>query len=330
MNDNDYMQQCLKLARKGKYFVSPNPMVGACLVKKDRLLGKSYHAQFGGAHAEAKLIKKLGQQKCRDATLYVNLEPCCHHGKTPPCTKAIIAAGIKKVVVGSLDPNPLVSGQGIKELKKAGLEVKVGVCEKECHDLNRKFFKFITTSLPYVTLKVAQTQDGFIADKDGKSKWITGIKARKAGHILRAEHDAVLVGANTVRRDNPHLTLHGAKGRQPWRIILDRSGRTAKTVHLLNDKFKDRTLILSEKDLRKVLSKLSSKGISSVLVEGGAQIYNSFLQAGLVDEILIFTAPKKFKEGLKALADTKLLQGFREVASFKIGKDRIQRLVNTG
>jgi len=323
--DTDYMLKCLSLARRGRKWVSPNPMVGAVLVKNGEIIASAYHSHFGGLHAEAKVLKKAGQ-KAKGATLYVNLEPCVHHGKTPPCVDAIIAAGVKKVVVGSLDPNPLVNGKGVRKLRQAGVLVAVGTRRGACVQLNRKFFKYIETGLPWVTLKLAQTADGFIAQKNGFSKWITGPRAGRFVHELRAEHDAILVGANTVIADDPHLTLHGVKGRQPWRVVLDSKGRIPRDARVLNDKFKDRTLILANcRDaIKRVPTELAQQNISSILVEGGAQVADSFLKAGLIDEFYLFTAPQKFGEGLKTFADEKLLKDFKVVEKGKIGPDLLQ------
>jgi diaminohydroxyphosphoribosylaminopyrimidine deaminase/5-amino-6-(5-phosphoribosylamino)uracil reductase len=310
--DEFFMKLCLKLAKRGKGFVSPNPLVGAVIVKEGEIVGKGFHPHFGAPHAEVFAIKEAGE-KARDATLYVNLEPCCHYGKTPPCTKAIIEAGIKRVVVGMIDPNPLVNGKGIEELEEKGIEVGVGVLEEKARRLNEAYAKFIRERVPFVTLKMAQSLDGKIATKSGGSKWITGEKARRFVHKLRSEYDAVLVGANTVLLDNPSLTAHGM-GRDPKRIVLDGKGRVPPDAEVFGpgvERFVFTTqfsspnwrkaleergveVIVSEReevDIKILLNELGRRGIASVLVEGGGETAGAFLEAGMVDKILFFIAP---------------------------------------
>ena len=310
--DEYFMKLCLRLAMKGKGFVSPNPLVGAVIVKEGEIVGKGFHPRFGAPHAEVFAIKEAGE-KARDATLYVNLEPCCHYGKTPPCTKAIIEAGIKRVVVGMIDPNPLVNGKGVEELRGKGIEVEVGVLEEKARRLNEAYAKFIKEKIPFVILKMAQSLDGKIATKSGESKWITGERARRLVHKLRSEYDAVLVGANTVLLDNPSLSAHGM-GRDPKRIVLDGEGRVPPEAQVFRPgverlvfttdasspnwrkALEERgvEVVVSEGervDIKGLLEELGKRGIASVLVEGGGETAGAFLEAGMVDKILFFIAP---------------------------------------
>jgi diaminohydroxyphosphoribosylaminopyrimidine deaminase/5-amino-6-(5-phosphoribosylamino)uracil reductase len=324
------MLECLRLAEKGAGYVSPNPLVGAVVVRDGKVVGRGYHRRFGGPHAEVYALRQAGS-KSRGATLYVNLEPCCHYGKTPPCTELIIRSGIERVVVGMKDPNPLVHGKGIQGLRSKGIKVDVGILQEECRKLNEIFVKYITTGLPFVSLKIAQTLDGKIADAHGRSQWITNEHSRAVVHALRARYDAVLIGANTVKRDNPHLTVRFTKGRNPFRIVLDGRLTVPSKSAIFSDKFCKKTiLVTSEKSLAdksSLLQRLSRKGvrvillerreeslldvktilrilalenISSVLVEGGAKTFGQFVRAGLVDKYFIFIAPKAFGEGLSA------------------------------
>ncbi len=308
-----FMRLCLRLALNGRGYVSPNPLVGAVIVKEGRIIAKGYHPAFGKPHAEAIAIEKAGES-AKGSTLYVNLEPCCHYGKTPPCTKAIINAGIKRVVVAMRDPNPLVDGKGIEELRSNGIEVVVGVLEEEARKLNEAYIKFITTKLPFVVLKMAQSLDGKIATSKGESKWITGEKARDLVHQLRATYDAVLVGAQTVLTDDPGLKAYG-KGRNPMRIVIDGRGKVPPSAKVFEEdaprivltsqasslkwrKELERkgveVLIAGEErvEIDQALRLLGERNISSILVEGGGETSASFLEAGAVDKILFFIAPK--------------------------------------
>ncbi len=220
MNDEHYMKLALKLAAKGRGYASPNPMVGAVLVRDDRIIGQGYHQCCGENHAEVNAIQNA-TENVAGSTLYVTLEPCCHHGKTPPCTDMIIQHKIARVVIGATDSNPLVSCQGINCLQSAGIEIKTGVLEDECRDLNEVFFHYMETGLPFVTVKYAQTLDGRIATATGQSQWISSPASLKFAHQLRAEHDAILVGIGTVLKDNPTLTVRRVRGRNPLRIVVD-------------------------------------------------------------------------------------------------------------
>lgn len=311
-SDEQFMKLCFKLALKGRGFVSPNPLVGAVVVKEGRVIGKGYHPSFGAPHAEIFALQDA-KEELRGATLYVNLEPCAHYGKTPPCTKEIIKAGIKRVVIGMIDPNPLVKGKGIEELKEAGIEVESGVLQEEAEKLNEAYIKFITTGIPFVALKMAQSLDGKIATKSGESKWITGEKARKFVHRLRAGFDAVLVGARTVLADDPNLSSYG-EGRDPIRIVLDGKGVVPPSAKVFQPGV--RRIVFStfiappswvksledigvevimgegeEVEIRRILRELGARGIASLLVEGGGETSASFLEARAVDKVFFFIAP---------------------------------------
>ena len=315
--DFHWMTYALRLAERGRGWVSPNPIVGACLVKKNRLVASAFHAKFGGPHAEAEVIRKAGK-KAKGATLYVTLEPCSSYGKTPPCTDAILSAGIKRVVVGTLDLNPRHNGRAIKMLKKRRISVTTGILKKETEHQNQTFFKWIQTKIPFVILKMAQSLDGKIASRTGKSRWISGPEARQWVHGLRASVDAVLVGKNTLLLDDPRLTVRNGKiHREPWRIILDRRGESPKRARIFKNqgpvilacsvrffkrvarKFNQTSvtiLPLKEKagklDLNELLKRLGSLGITSLLVEGGGEVAWSFLNLKRVDKIAWVIAPK--------------------------------------
>lgn len=318
--DEQYMKMALELARKGEGFTSPNPMVGAVLVKDGEVVGKGYHARAGLAHAEIEALREAGE-KAKGATLYVNLEPCCHHGRTGPCVEAIVAAQVKRVVLAMVDPNPLVAGKGIARLKAAGVEVAAGVLAEEAARLNEVFIKYITTGLPFVVAKAAVSLDGKIATRLGESQWITGEEARAFGHRLRHRYDAVLVGVNTVLADNPSLTarLPEGRGRDPVRIVLDSSARTPPDARIITQESSAPTIIaVTEEaaeervtalsragaqivvtparkgrvDLAWLMKELAAREITSVLIEGGGEVHASALSAGIVDKVVFFIAPK--------------------------------------
>jgi len=316
--DIKYMRMALRLAGKARGRTSPNPMVGAIVVKNGKVLSRGYHRKAGEPHAEAVALAKAGKA-AKGATLYVTLEPCSHTNKrTPPCTPLVMQSGVKRVVVAMIDPNPHVSGGGIKALRKAGIEVLTGVLEADAKKLNEAFIKHVTTGMPFVTLKIAQTLDDLEATAAGESKWITGEEARKEGHRLRDRHDAILVGINTVLKDDPSLTTRVPRGRDPLRIIVDSKLRvpliakvltqrsTAKTfIATLDSMPKDRLdklldagaeiLIVKEKsgqvDLKHLMRMLGSFGITSILIEGGSTVNASALRSGIVDKVVVFAAP---------------------------------------
>ncbi|HTR80703.1 MAG TPA: bifunctional diaminohydroxyphosphoribosylaminopyrimidine deaminase/5-amino-6-(5-phosphoribosylamino)uracil reductase RibD [Bacteroidota bacterium] len=347
--DEKLMMECLRLAQKGGSAVSPNPCVGAVIVHKGRVIGTGYHRKFGEAHAEVNAIRDALKRHStiKNATLYVNLEPCVHHGKTPPCVDAIVKQGISKVVAAMQDPNPLVAGKGFAALRAAGIEVVVGVLKREATIINERFVKYITTGMPFVAIKAAQTRDGFIARKDGSSRWITSKQARRMTHVLRAEYDSVLVGAGTAMADDPRLTVRHVKGRNPYRILVDGRLRTSLTAHLFNDQHRGRTIVFAGggnlkkmRPLRKkgvdfivkktksglipvqeILRELAKRKIASVLVEGGGAMYRQFLRSRSVDKIYLFISDKKFGDGI---AGIKAGHGFRRLRRQKrsmIGPD---------
>ena len=351
MSDAGFMALALEQARKGEGRTHPNPAVGAVVVKGGRVVGRGFHEKAGAPHAEVMALREAGR-RARGATLYSSLEPCNHHGRTPPCVDAVLSAGIRRVVVGSFDPNPLVSGRGLRRLRRAGVEVVTRVLQEEADGLNGPFFKFMRTGLPWVTLKAAITADGKLATANGDSKWITGAPARLQVHQLRDRVDAVLVGAGTVDADDPQLTARIPGGRNPLRVVLDSSLRLpparrvfapdaltvvataakegtarAKRLHAVGVD----TWHLPEGEggvaLEPLLRKLAAAGQLHLLVEGGAEVYTSFLRAGLVDEVQLYVAPRLLgtpgmgwvgELGVGRMADA--LQ-FRMAALERVGED---------
>jgi diaminohydroxyphosphoribosylaminopyrimidine deaminase/5-amino-6-(5-phosphoribosylamino)uracil reductase len=306
-NKEYYIKRCIKLALKGSGKVSPNPLVGCVIVKNGNIIGEGYHRYFGGLHAEINAINaaKLKGFSLKNTELYVNLEPCNHFGKTPPCTEAIIKEKIGKVYIGCLDSNPMVSGKGVKRLIEAGVKVQVGILEKECREINKIFLKFMKTNLPYVTLKIAQSLDGKIALNDFTSKWITSEESRIQVKKLRQKYDAVLIGHNTAVKDNPSLLPYTLKKNIPCRVILsDKPGKLKWDLKLFSDEYKEKTIVLNTDDSKqgyiKVLKTLAGMGISSVLVEGGGYIFSKFYDYGLYDDVYFFIAPKIIGTGISS------------------------------
>jgi diaminohydroxyphosphoribosylaminopyrimidine deaminase/5-amino-6-(5-phosphoribosylamino)uracil reductase len=292
-SDLKYMSLAISLAKRAWGQTSPNPMVGAVIVKDNRIIGKGYHRKAGSAHAE---INAMNSSKCniRGSTIYVTLEPCCTFGRTPPCTDAIIASGIKKVVLGCLDPNPAHAGKGVKLLKKAGIEVAVGIKGKECVELNEAFFHWITTGRPFVLLKMAMTLDGKIATQDGKSKWITGSAARLRVQKLRQWADAIMIGAETARKDKPSLTVREfRKEKQPRKLIVSRKLTEKNALKLLGNGEKPEIIKAScRQEWIRELKRLGKEGVVSVLAEGGGELAASILKTGIVNKIEFHIAPK--------------------------------------
>jgi len=312
--DEGYMRLALELSRNGEGWTRPNPIVGAVVVKDGRIVGQGWHKRFGGPHAEVFALKEAGEE-ARGATIYVTLEPCSHHGKTPPCTERIIEAGISRVVVACRDPNPLVDGRGIERLRAAGIAVAEGVLEDEARRSNEIFFKFIRTGLPFVQIKLAQSLDGRIATRTGDSRWITGRLARTEVHRLRRRFASVLVGAETAIEDDPLLTVRHVEGPDPARIVLDGRGRIPLERRMFSED--GRTIVVTATmpeereenlrargvevwripgdgdrvDLSALLSRLGEEGIDSLLVEGGGETAAAFLEEGLVDKVALFIAP---------------------------------------
>ncbi len=335
-----YMQRCLDLAFNGAGTASPNPMVGACIVHDDRILAEAFHHSAGHSHAEALAIDRLDEEvNLKDATLYVNLEPCCHEGRTPPCTERILDAGIGKVVFGAYDPSEKVAGQGIKRLEEGGCEVEGPVLEEACEDLNRRFFTSVRQQRPYLILKWAQTLDGSIdRERKGNEKginWITGEAAQEMVHKWRAEEDAILVGKETVRKDDPSLTVRRVDGSDPLRILIDRKGELPRDRKLFQET--PPALIFTEKQeaaypphmekvrvspdsdlLECILRELHAREIRSLIVEGGSKVLNSFIRRGLWDETRVLVGDRWFGGGKAA---PRLRQ--EPQAQYQLGDDRL-------
>ncbi len=320
MEHKKYMQMALKLAKKGRGFTSPNPIVGALLVKKDKIIGEGYHKKFGHNHAEVEAINRASDS-VSGSTLYVTMEPCNHTGKTPPCTKRIIDAGIKHVVFATKDPNTNVKGNGEQSLKQHDIRVTSGICEKEALILNEYFIKHAKTGLPFVIVKCAATLDGQIATRTGNSKWITGSKARRYVHEMRHGVDGIMVGKNTILNDDPSLTtrLDEKRGTDSSRIILDTNLSIPLAAKVINQKSEASTYVITGNnvditkrkifeesgvrviplagkngkiDIVELVKLLGKMGVTSLLVEGGGKVINSMLSSGLVDKVCLFYAPK--------------------------------------
>ena len=287
-----FMRAALAEAKKGLGQTSPNPAVGAVLVTNGKILARGHHRRAGLRHAEIECLAQLRGAVPRNAELYITLEPCSTAGRTPPCTEAIIAAGVKRVVIGAIDPNPRHAGRGIIELQKAGVLVRDGVLREDCTAINEGFNKWIQTGRPFVTAKCGMSLDGRLTRPPNESRWLTSEAARRHAHTLRAQVDAILIGAETLRQDNPRLTNRGAtKERQPWRVVLTRSGKLPRSAKLFADRHSDRTLVYSNQSLAAVLEELGKKEITSVLIEGGGQILSQALEARLIDKVQIYLAP---------------------------------------
>jgi len=283
------MRLAIREARKGIGKTAPNPAVGAVLVRNGKLISKGWHRAAGRPHAEIDALGKVSD--AAGCTLYVTLEPCSSHGRTPPCTAAIIQAGISRVVFGATDPNPAHAGRATKILKKAGVEVSKGVLADQCSELNTAWNKWISTGLPFVTAKAGMSLDGRIASFPGR-RWITSEAARVDAMKIRASCEAILVGAETVRIDDPHLTIRGfSKCRQPWRVVWSRSGEIPPESKILTDEFRDRTLVFKGKSLLSVLRDLGRRGVQHVLIEGGGRTHGEAFDCGLVDRVVFYVAP---------------------------------------
>lgn len=362
--DQHWMKLALELAEKGKGYVSPNPLVGCVIVSEEgELIGQGYHKKFGEAHAEVNAVEAVSdKKKLKGASVYVTLEPCSHQGKTPPCSTMLSKLPIKRVVVAMKDPNPLVNGNGILHLKNKGIEVEVGVLQTEAEKLNEFFIHHQTFGRPFITLKVAQTADGFIAAADGESRWISGKASRNLVHKWRSEYDAVLVGRTTAMVDNPSLTVRHVAGRQPKRIVIDGPYELPKNLNLFSDKHEDKTIILTwnkeasatdadpmlrvmqqnyfrgevlqvskaegHANLREAFKLLGEKGIASVLVEGGQQLSSSLIREGLVDKLELFIAPKLLGAGTRSFINIginkmKEIAELKDVQWKKVGNDML-------
>ena len=315
-----FMQRCLELALLGMGDVAPNPMVGCVVVHDGNIIGEGYHQKIGGPHAEVNAIRSVkNKELLSQSVLYVSLEPCTHFGKTPPCTNLIIENRIPKVVIGTVDPFIKVAGKGIEHMQNAGIEVVVGILEKECHELNRRFFTFHENKRPYILLKWAQTLDGFVDTDRTETQhptWITNALSKRLVHKQRSEESAILIGTNTAEFDNPALTVREWTGNQPIRMVIDRVGRLNQDLTVFDGKAP--TWVFTEKDLPEkgnikyirldfdqdilpqMMSELYNRNILSVVVEGGSILLNSFLQDGLWDEAFVYTGNQFFGKGVPA------------------------------
>lgn len=319
MTDEKYMELALINAKKGIGFVNPNPLVGTVIVKDGKVIGQGWHERYGGWHAERNALGNCSESP-NGATMYVTLEPCCHYGRTPPCTEAILQNGIKKVVIGCIDPNSLVSGKGAAILREAGVDVVIGVLQDKCIELNEVFFHYIKTKTPYVVMKYAMTADGKIATASGEARWITGQKARDNVHMSRNRYSSIMVGVGTVIADNPSLTCRITGGRNPIRIICDTYLNTPIESTIVTTAQKIRTIIATASDnnekrrpylssgcelldirlkdnhidLNHLMQVLGERGIDSILIEGGSTLNFSALQSRIVNKVQAYIAPKLF------------------------------------
>jgi diaminohydroxyphosphoribosylaminopyrimidine deaminase/5-amino-6-(5-phosphoribosylamino)uracil reductase len=345
-NQENYMQRCIQLALLGAGNVSPNPMVGAVIVHQDKIIGEGYHQSYGQAHAEVNAFNQVlashnnANDLLHESTIYVSLEPCAHYGKTPPCADLIIKHGIPHVVIGCRDPYAQVNGKGIEKLQDAGIQVTTGVLENECLALNKRFFKRVQLQRPYIILKWAQTANGYFAPADDSQFWITGLESRKLVHRWRSEEDAILVGKHTARIDNPQLNVRYNTGKSPKRVVIDRNLELDAGLHLFDnsvDTFvfnaiktdvQEKTKYIALEDFDRfvpqyILFQLYLQDVQSLIIEGGAQTINSFIEAGLWDEARIFTGQKLLPQGIKA----PVCFGKR-MSDTLIGQDRLQIIYN--
>ncbi len=325
--DELFMQRTFELALNGVGSVSPNPAVGCVIVYDNKIIGEGWHKKYGHAHAEVNAVESVQDKSLlTKSTVYVNLEPCAHTGKTPPCADVLIRYGVKKIIISNVDTNPLVGGKGIQKLKDAGIEVVTGVLEKEGRALNKRFFTFVEKKRPYIILKWAQTKDGFIARKNFDSKWISNEHSRQLVHQWRSKEDAVLVGKTTVLKDNPSLTVRDWSGKNPVRIVIDRKLELPQTLNLFDHNQKTICYNLLKDEEQKNISfirleennfishlvdDLYKQEIQSIIIEGGSQTIKLFIDLGLWNEARIFTSMQTFKEGISApeiKGETQLVQ----------------------
>lgn len=347
MSDEFYIKRCLELAILGIGNVSPNPMVGCVIVLNDKIIGEGYHQQYGKAHAEPNAVNAVFDQYgdeaanlLKQATAYVSLEPCAHFGKTPPCADLFVKHQIKKVVIGNRDPFSSVDGKGIEKLKNAGIEVISGVLDDECRSLNRRFFTRIQQQRPYIILKWAETANGYFATKDGHQKWISGALAKRLAHQWRTEEDAILIGKQTAIMDNPQLTAREWPGKNPIRLVIDKSLQVPLSNHIFNAEAK--TIIFNEiktdvvdnihyiqmEDMhfylaQKIAFQLYLMDIQSVIIEGGANILNQFLSTNLWDEARIFTSSNSWTDGVPSPTINGNLK-----EQIQIGNDKLSIYIN--
>lgn len=340
MSDIQFMRRALDLAKLGLGTVSPNPMVGCVIVHENKIIGEGYHQKYGEAHAEVNAVNAVSDHAMLSkSTAYVTLEPCAHHGRTPPCADLLVEKKVMKVVVACRDPFEKVDGKGIEKLQKGNVAVELGLLQKEAIELNKRFFTFHQKKRPFVVLKWAQTLDGFIARENGDSKWISNRYSRQLVHKWRTEEDAILVGKNTALHDSPSLTARDWKGRNPVRILLDGNRQVPSRQPLFNEEAHTIIFNLDKEDElasnrwikvpamrpEEILKKLHQMKIQSVIIEGGAKVLNSFVQSGCWDEARIFTSEQKFKNGFAAPR----LDGHL-ISEDHIHEDRLTILKNNG
>jgi len=297
-----YIKRCIQIAKNGLGSTRPNPMVGAVIVNNNKIIGEGFTSKYGGNHAEVNAINAVKDQSLlAESTIYVTLEPCSHFGKTPPCSDLIINYKIPNVVIGCVDDNPEVAGKGIKKLINAGVTVTVGILEEECKTHHKRFFTFHNKKRPYIILKWAQTHNGFIAPKtqnEQKPVWITNKASRQLVHKWRTEEQAILVGTNTVIKDNPNLTVRDWTGENPTRIVLDRNNLLSKEYAIFNDEAE--TITFKDHSVKDICNHLHKENINSIIIEGGAKTLQNFINKDLWDEARIFTGKTEFNDGLKA------------------------------
>jgi diaminohydroxyphosphoribosylaminopyrimidine deaminase/5-amino-6-(5-phosphoribosylamino)uracil reductase len=348
MTDEQYMLRCLELAEMGMGYVSPNPMVGCVIVQGSKIIAEGYHRKFGEAHAEVNAVNAVfdnypenGAALLSDSTVYVNLEPCAHFGKTPPCADLLIKHGVKKVVIGNTDPFSDVNGKGIEKLKEAGIEVISGILEAQCTELNRRFFTRVVEQRPYLILKWAETANGYFAPRNTLQEWISGPLAKKLVHKWRTEEDAILIGKHTAIYDNPQLSAREWEGKNPIRIVIDKKLHVPVSHQVFNDVAK--TIIFNEvktvvknnihyiqmEDMQyylpqKIAFQLYLMDIQSVIIEGGANLLSQFITAGLWDEARVFRSATSWQEGIQAPN----IQGVIET-QVDVGKDRLSIYKNS-
>ncbi len=312
--DEQLMSRAFELARRGAGYVSPNPLVGCVIAKNDKVIGEGWHQKYGEAHAEVNAVKSVQDpSQIKGSTVYVTLEPCAHHGKTPPCADLLVKQEVAKVVIANQDPFPLVNGGGIEILKKAGIVVEVGLLEKEGQEVNKRFFTFIGKKRPYIIMKWAQTSDGFIARENFDSKWISNDQSRKLVHKWRAEEDSILVGTSTARYDNPSLNVRDWQGKNPLRLVIDKNLKLDSSLNLfdqstpticynLHKEEKTNNLefvkVSKENLLSDLLNDLFERKVQSLFVEGGGKLLQSFIDQGLWDEARVFTSEQEFGSGI--------------------------------
>lgn len=324
--DEYYIQRALALAKRGRGKTSPNPLVGAVLVSGDRIVGEGYHARAGGPHAEVRAVTAAGEQ-ARGATLYLNLEPCAHFGRTPPCADLLIERGIRRVVCSMVDPNPLVNGKGFERLRSAGILIEIGMLQQEARDLNESYAKYIVQRIPFLILKLAQSLDGQIAAQTGESRWISSERSRRRVHRLRSEVDAVMVGVDTVIQDDPQLDVRMVKGRDPIKIVVDSTLRIPLEARVFHgarlivaathrSSLERRTQVAHQGaeiwllpdrdgrvDLPALMVEAGKRDITSLLIEGGSRLATSALQQGIVDRLMVFIAPMLLGTGIPIIGD---------------------------